>query len=57
MQNYTKIQKFLSFLLIFSILFSFSVNITFFSFLGTIFAQDAKNYNIVSIFVQEEIYS
>ncbi len=57
MQNYTKIQKFLSFLLIFSILFSFSVNITFFSFLGTIFAQDAKNYNVVSIFVQEEIYS
>lgn len=57
MQNYTKIQKFLSFLLIFSILFSFSFHITFFSFLGTIFASDNKNYNVVSIFVQEEIYS
>lgn len=57
MQNYTKIQKFLSFLLIFSILFSFSFHITFFSFLGTIFASDNKNYHVVSLFVQEEIYS
>ncbi len=56
MQNYNKIQKFLSFLLIFSILFSFTINITFFSFLWTIFANDTKNYNVVSIFVQEEIY-
>ncbi len=57
MQNYTKIQKFLSFLLIFSILFCFTFNVTFLSFLGTIFAQDNKSYNLVSIFVQEEIYS
>ncbi len=57
MQNYTKIQKFLSFLLIFSILFSFTFHVTFFTFLGTIFAADSKNYNLVSIFVQEEIYS
>lgn len=56
MQNYNKIQKFLSFLLIFSILFSFTIHTSFFSFLWTIFASDTKNYNVVSIFVQEEIY-
>lgn len=56
MQNYSKIQKFISFLLIFSILFSFTINIKFFWFVGTIFAADTKNYNLVSIFVQEDIY-
>lgn len=57
MRNYTKIQKTLSFLLIFSILFSFSINITFFSFVGQIFAWDATRMKVVSIFVQEEIYN
>lgn len=57
MQNYTKFQKFISFLLIFSILFSFTINISFFSFVGNIFASDWKRYNVVSIFVEEEIYS
>lgn len=56
MQHYTKIQKFTSFFLIFSLLFSFTINVSFFSFLWTIFASDAKHYNLVSIFVQEEIY-
>ncbi|MDD5769409.1 MAG: hypothetical protein PHE25_00425 [Candidatus Gracilibacteria bacterium] len=57
MQNYTKFQKFISFLLIFSILFSFTINIKFFGFIGTIFASDNKYYNIVSIFVEDNIYN
>ncbi len=56
MQNYTKVQKFISFLLIFSIFFSFTFQVSFFSFLQTIFASDSKTYNIVSLIVQEEIY-
>ena len=57
MQNYTKIQKILSFTLIFSILFSFSINISFFSFLWQVFASNSQSYNLVSIYVQEDIYS
>lgn len=57
MQNYNKIQKFISFFLIFSILFSFTVNIKFFGFIWTIMASDTKYYNLVSIFVQDDIYS
>lgn len=57
MNTYTKLQKYISFLLIFSILFSFSINVSFFSFVWKIFAQDTTTYNIVSIFVQEDIYS
>ena len=57
MQNYTKIQKYTSFLLIFSILFSFTINISFFSFLWKLFASDGTNYNLVSILVREDIYS
>ena len=56
MQQYNKTQKVISFLLIFSIFFSFTFNVSFFGFFGTIFAQDNKNYNLVSLIVQEEIY-
>jgi hypothetical protein len=57
MQGYTKLQKYISFLLILSILFSFTINVSFFSFVGKIFASDNTNYNLVSIFVDENIYS
>lgn len=57
MKTPTKLQKFISFLLIFSILFSFTINVKFFGFIWTIFASDVTNYNLVSIFVEEEIYS
>jgi hypothetical protein len=56
MNNYTKLQKFISFLLIFSIFFSFTIDVSFFSFVGKIFASDTTKYNVVSIFVQEDIY-
>ncbi len=56
MRNYTKIQKILSFTLIFSIFFSFTFNITFLGFIWQIFAQDATKVKVVSIFVQQEIY-
>jgi hypothetical protein len=56
MNNYTKLQKFISFLLIFTILFSFTINVSFFSFVGNIFAADNTKYNIVSIFVDDSIY-
>lgn len=56
MQGYTKLQKYVSFLLILSILFSFTINVSFFSFIGKIFASDNTNYNLVSIFVDENIY-
>lgn len=56
MQNYTKIQKILSSFLIFSILFSFTIQTPVFQLVGTIFAADTTNYNVVSLFVQEELY-
>ena len=56
MNNYTKIQKILSYVLIFAIFFNFTVNISFFSFLNILFASDTKRYDIVAIVVQEEIY-
>ena len=57
MQNYTKFQKILSFILITSILSSFTFHIQFFWFIWTLFAAEEKHYNLVSIFVQEDIYS
>ena len=56
MNFYTKIQKFIASLLIFSTFFSFTFNITLEWLIQTIFAWDNTIYNIVSIVVQEEIY-
>jgi len=56
--NYTKIQKILSGLVLFSLLFSISFRIPFFSFLtGDVFAQKSNFYNLVSVLVQEDIYN
>jgi len=56
--NYTKIQKILSGLVLFSLLFSISFRIPFFSFLkGDVFAQKSTFYNLVSVLVQEDIYN
>lgn len=57
MQGHTSFQKFLSSFLIFSLLFSTTFQIPFVWFFSTIFAQDEENYNLVSLFVQQEIYS
>lgn len=57
MNKYTKLQKIIANILIFSLLFSSSVNISFFSFVQKIFAQDDTKYDLVSIFVQDDIYS
>jgi len=55
--SYIKIQKILSSLLIFSLLFSISFRIPFFSFLtGNVFAQKSTFYNLVSVLVDETIY-
>ena len=52
--NYSKLQKFFSSLIIFSLLFSISIRIPVLDFL--IYADDSKYYDLVSIIVEEEIY-
>ena len=54
--NYTKIQKFLSYLLIFSILVSFTIRTPFIG-LEKVFAADKKFFNVVSIIIEEEVYN
>ncbi|MBW7954446.1 VCBS repeat-containing protein [Candidatus Gracilibacteria bacterium] len=56
MLNYTRFQKFVSYLLIFSILFSFTIQNSFFSLVNNLFAADETKYNLVSLIVEEEIY-
>jgi len=54
--QYNSFQRFTSSVLIFAILFSFTVQMPFFSILNRLFAADENYYNIVSLIVQEEIY-
>jgi len=54
--DYNKIQKILSGLVLFSLLFSITFRIPFFSFFENVFAQKTNFYNLVSILVQEDIY-
>jgi hypothetical protein len=52
--NYTKIQKFLSGLIIFSLLFGVTFRVPFIDY--KTFAEDQAFFNIVSIIVNEEVY-
>ncbi len=52
--SYSKIQKFLSSLVLFSILFSITVRVPFYNF--SAFAGSSDFYDIVSVIVEEEIY-
>lgn len=55
---YSRLQKFISSLLIFSLLFSFTFRFSFFGFIWSkVLAKDNKIYSLVSIIVDEEIYS
>gem|GEM_PF-371775 len=56
MMQYNSFQRWTSSVLIFAILFSFTVQMPFFSILNRLFAADESYYNIVSLIVQEEIY-
>jgi hypothetical protein len=53
--NYSKLQKFLSSLIIFSLLFGITVRIPVMNFLT--YAEDSEYYDLVSIIVEEEIYN
>jgi len=56
--QYNKFQKIISGFLIFFLLFSFTIRVPFLNFfLPSSFALDTPYYNIVSIFVEEDIYS
>jgi len=54
--NYSKLQRYTSSFLIFSILVSFTIRVPFFSFLENVFAADDNKYNIVSLIVDEDLY-
>jgi len=54
--QYNSFQRWTSSVLIFAILFSFTVQMPFFSILNRLFAADENYYHIVSLIVQEEIY-
>lgn len=54
--NYSKFQKFTSFILIFSLLFSITFRVPFFEFLKTVKAEDDNFYSLVSIIVDEDTY-
>lgn len=56
--QYNKFQKIISGFLIFFLLFSFTIRVPFLNFfLPSSFALDTPYYNIVSIFVEEDIYN
>ncbi|MDP5038824.1 MAG: hypothetical protein NWP80_00060, partial [Candidatus Gracilibacteria bacterium] len=57
MQNYTKIQKYISSTLILSILLSFTLNIPTIGIINSIFASDSLNEQTVTIFVENKVYS
>jgi len=52
---YSKIQKFISSLLLFSIFFSLTLRVPFFDF--KTFAKNTEFYNLVSIIVDENTYN
>ena len=55
--HYSKLQKSISFFLIFFILVSFTLRVPFFTFFGAIaLADDLNRYNLVSIIVEEDVY-
>ncbi len=54
--KYNKIQKFISYLLIFSILFTQSISINFLWFITQIFAWNENRINLVSILVEDSKY-
>lgn len=54
---YSRIQKFISGILIFSLLFSLTFRVSFEGLLNQVFAWDTNAYNIVSIIVQDDLYN
>lgn len=54
--NYSKLQRYTSSFLIFSILVSFTIRVPFSSFLENVFASDNNRYNIVALIVDEDLY-
>jgi hypothetical protein len=54
---YSRIQRFISGVLIFSLLFSLTFRVSFEWLLNQVLADDTNNYNIVSIIVQSDLYN
>lgn len=54
---YSRIQRFISGILIFSLLFSLTFRVSFEWLLNQVFAWDTNTYNIVSIIVQDDLYN